>query len=92
MFVQLEKHDVVVVRSHMPAVGEVLGQDVIVVYSEESEQFSTLWARHDGDSSKYTLMWRGNFDGCLKEFGDIVGDIFIDYLSAVNSAAREKDQ
>jgi hypothetical protein len=67
MFVNIEDHDEVVIECKFA--------DIKVVYSEDEDTFYTVWKRNSG---KWQTMWRGNFAGCVKEFSDIVGDLFAD--------------
>jgi hypothetical protein len=75
MFVTIEpKRDIVVCETH---VTEQYTQDIKIVWSEDDEQYHVVWARTGG----YQLMWRGNLEGCMREFRGIVGDTFADSLT-----------
>ena len=50
--------------------------DIKIVFNEDEDIHYTLWRRQS--DKQYQIMWRGNFAGCMKEFGDIVGDILLD--------------
>jgi hypothetical protein len=73
MFATIESDDRIVCETK---VTEEYTQDIKVIYTEVDEQYVVLWARTGG----YQLMWKGNFESCMKEYRDIVGDTFHDSL------------
>jgi hypothetical protein len=79
MFVEIEPYDEVVCKSDFK--NNVV--DIRVMYNEDEDTYYTIWKRSSG---KFQVMWRGNFAGCLKEFADIVGDVFVDRNNVTTGA------
>jgi hypothetical protein len=73
MFAVIENSDRFVVQ-YRTNEGKTIG----VLATEEvgdTEVFYNVWERRDG---KYQIMWRGSFESCMKDFTEIVGDLFTD--------------
>lgn len=73
MYALLEDHDVIVAQTRL----DNDNIDIRVMFVEDEEVFYTVWKRKEG---AHQVMWRGNLEGCMKEYTDIVADVVMDWL------------